>query len=151
MTCGTANFANGIARSASLIAFATIALAGGAAAESTLGSGKSGQVTLSAHLTFQLVIPSVIWIDSTTGTVYSNDRTFIVRRGRVHVEMPEGDADRGGAAMGRHASGCDLVVGVPPARQAVAGAPGRSIRAVKSITGQYGLVRAGSDCVLASP
>lgn len=56
-----------------------LAVSNGARANSTLAKVGAGKT--SAHLDFRIVIPSVLIVDTASGTVFSNDARMLVRLG----------------------------------------------------------------------
>lgn len=134
-----------------LVALAVAVLGGDVAADSTLAVGAGGSGSATARLTFKVVIPSILWVDTATGTVYSNDRKFTVRLGIVDGGLLADHQARGEVATGVRTAGCNLAVASAQPHFAI----GRDLRRPADVTvaaaGLYSLPRVEAGCVLAAP
>ena len=131
------------------IAVALCAVAGNVAAESALVAGGAGSAV--AHVSFQIVIPSVVWVDTARGIVYSNDRKNIVRLGSMDAMARPAEGFRGDAPVSARAAGCALVAAAPAPRFANGTNPVRTAGAKVTAAGLYRLSHAETGCVLAAP
>ena len=116
---------------AASVAFALLASATNAGAESRLASSAAGGLTARAAVSFRIIVPHVLFVDTRSGIVYSNDGGTRARRGRADVTDVGPDAstlvrasELAGAANSRRVGGAVLPVAGEPHR-----APGVAVRA----------------------
>jgi len=132
-----------------IIAIALCAVAGNVAAESAVAAVGAGSAI--AHVSFQIVIPSVMWVDTATGIVYSNDRKYTVRLGSMDAALRPAQDLRRNAPMSGRAAGCALVAAASAPRFAAGRMPMRTPEAKLATAGLYRLSYAEAGCVLATP